>query len=62
MRARHPDLPIVFVTGFAESEQLEGVLGADVPVLRKPFGIGEIAALLAQTCDEPSERRLAGAS
>ena len=49
MRELHPDLPIAFVTGYAESENLEGALGADVPVLRKPFGIGEIAALLAQT-------------
>ena len=49
MRERHPDLPIAFVTGYAESENLEGVLGADVPVLRKPFGVSEITALLAQT-------------
>ena len=48
MRERHPDLPIAFVTGYAESENLEGVLGADVPVLRKPFGIAEISALLAR--------------
>jgi CheY-like chemotaxis protein len=49
MRERHPGLPIAFVTGYAESENLEGALGADVPVLRKPFGIGEITALLART-------------
>ena len=47
VRARFPDLPIVFVTGFAETEQMEGACGADVPVLRKPFGIDELAAVVA---------------
>jgi PAS domain S-box-containing protein len=46
VRARFPGLPIVFVTGFAESDQLEA-LGAEVPVLRKPFGIDELAAVVA---------------
>ena len=46
-RLLHPDLPIVFVTGFAESDQLESALGSDVPVLRKPFGIDELAAVVA---------------
>ena len=40
-------LPIVFVTGFAESDQLEGACGADVPVLRKPFGIDDLSAMVA---------------
>jgi CheY-like chemotaxis protein len=44
LRARHPDLPIVFVTGYAESSQLEAALGSDVPVLRKPFTIADLAA------------------
>ena len=47
LRRLHPDLPIVFVTGFAESDQLEGALGSDVAVLRKPFGIEELAAVVA---------------
>ena len=46
-RARHPGLPIVFVTGFAASDQLEQACGADVPVLRKPFGIDALAAMVA---------------
>jgi PAS domain S-box-containing protein len=46
-RALHPGLPIVFVTGFAESEQLERALGSDVAVLKKPFGIEELAAVIA---------------
>jgi CheY-like chemotaxis protein len=46
-RARFPTLPIIFVTGFAESDQLDGAL-ADVPVLRKPFGVGALAAALRE--------------
>jgi PAS domain S-box-containing protein len=47
LRARHPGLPVAFVTGYAESDQLEGALGGDVPVLRKPFGVDELAVLVA---------------
>lgn len=43
-RSLHPGLPIVFVTGYAESEQLEAALGGNVPVLRKPFTLAELAA------------------
>jgi CheY-like chemotaxis protein len=46
-RKLHPDLPIVFVTGFAESDQLEGALGAGVAVLKKPFGVEELTAAIA---------------
>ena len=46
-RALHPGLPIVFVTGFAESDQLEGALGGDVAVLKKPFGVEELTAVIA---------------
>jgi PAS domain S-box-containing protein len=45
-RRLYPDLPIVFVTGFAESDQLEGALGPGAPVLRKPFGMDELAAVV----------------
>jgi PAS domain S-box-containing protein len=47
-RERHPGLPIVFVTGYAESEQLEGALGGEVPVLRKPFTLAELAAAVEE--------------
>jgi PAS domain S-box-containing protein len=44
----HPGLPIVFVTGYAESEQLESALGGDVPVLRKPFTLAQLAAAVEE--------------
>ncbi len=43
-RAQKPDLPIVFVTGYAESEQLEAALGPEAPLLRKPFTLAQLAA------------------
>jgi PAS domain S-box-containing protein len=46
-RALYPGLPIVFVTGFAESDQLENALGGEVAVLRKPFGVDELNAVIA---------------
>jgi CheY-like chemotaxis protein len=47
-RERFADLPILFVTGFAESDQIEGAVGPDVPVLRKPFGIEQLSAAVAE--------------
>jgi PAS domain S-box-containing protein len=47
-RAIHPGLPIVFVTGYAESEQLESALGCDVPVLRKPFTLAQLASAVEE--------------
>jgi PAS domain S-box-containing protein len=48
IRKSCPNLPIVFVTGYAESEQLESALGADVRVLRKPFSIDDLIAAIAE--------------
>jgi CheY-like chemotaxis protein len=49
-----PELPIVFVTGYAESEQLERALGRDVRVLRKPFSIDELLAVIAEAVPAPA--------
>ena len=46
IRRTHPRLPIVFVTGYAESDQMDAALKGDVAILRKPFAIGELAAVL----------------
>jgi PAS domain S-box-containing protein len=51
IRGKRPELPIVFVTGYAESEQLEAALGPDVSVLRKPFGVDELVAVIAENLD-----------
>ena len=56
MRRQQPELPVVFVTGYAESEQIESALGTGVSVLRKPFGIEELAALVTATLEASAER------
>jgi CheY-like chemotaxis protein/two-component sensor histidine kinase len=43
-RKRYESLPIVFVTGYAVTDQLEAALGPDVPVLRKPFSVAQLAS------------------
>jgi CheY-like chemotaxis protein len=43
---RRPDFPIIFATGFADSAALQDVARADLPMLRKPFGLDELQRAL----------------
>jgi CheY-like chemotaxis protein len=52
-RAQRPHLPIVFVTGYAESEQLEAALGPGAPLLRKPFTLAQLAAAVDEHLPKP---------
>jgi PAS domain S-box-containing protein len=45
-RAEYPQLPIVFVTGYAETDRLDAALGPDAPLLRKPFTVAQLAAVI----------------
>jgi CheY-like chemotaxis protein len=54
IRTMLPDLPIVFVTGYAETGQLEAALGPDAPVLRKPFTIEELAYVVDELLGHPA--------
>jgi PAS domain S-box-containing protein len=49
IRDRRHDLPIAFITGFSESDQIEEAVGPDVPILRKPFGVDDLRRLVAET-------------
>ena len=63
LEAQHrcPGLPIVFSTGFADTAALKGSL-ADLPILRKPFRLADlassVAASLATIRDRPVRSRL----
>ncbi|SMF69581.1 hybrid sensor histidine kinase/response regulator [Allosphingosinicella indica] len=48
VRKTHPELPIVFVTGFAETRQIEAVMGAGCAILKKPFTIADLAATVEE--------------
>ena len=45
-RNDYPALPILFSTGYADTEALQGEL-ADLPILRKPFRLAELASSVA---------------
>ena len=56
-RAGHPNLPIGFVTGYAESTQIEGALGSEVAVLRKPFSLSQLEATVEEHLSKTAETR-----
>ena len=49
VREIDPHQPIIFVTGYADSGQLDGALGNGVQVLRKPFSIHDLTSLVAES-------------
>ena len=47
VRGIHPKLPILFASGYAETSELETLLGGHSMVLRKPFRINELQDAVA---------------
>jgi FixJ family two-component response regulator len=47
VRDENPDLPVVLVTGFADSEKLNAVIGPGVAILWKPFEAQELLRKVA---------------
>ncbi len=45
-RRRYPDLPIILVTGYADSDALDTVMGDGTVILRKPFEQAELMAAI----------------
>ena len=54
MRERWPDLKIIFVTGYADPQQLEGVVGSAERVLRKPYRFEDLQSVMAETLTQKS--------
>lgn len=52
-RTAHPALPIVFVTGHADTADLATAIGPDAPILHKPFGARELAATVDRHFPQP---------
>ncbi len=46
IRARRPELPIVFASGYSDTAAIERALGPNAPLLRKPFRLDELQAAL----------------
>jgi PAS domain S-box-containing protein len=47
IRKRRPGLPIVFASGYSDTDAIDRSLGPTATVLRKPFGVAELEAMLA---------------
>jgi CheY-like chemotaxis protein len=52
IRERNPRLPIIFASGFADTEALREAVGPDAAVLRKPFGADDLGAVVAAVLRE----------
>lgn len=48
LRESFPSVPIVFATGYADSEQIENVLGTDAVLVKKPFHWGDLKFALSR--------------
>jgi len=46
-RLKHPDVPIVFASGYADTAQVESALGGQAIILRKPFNMEALAQTIA---------------
>jgi len=55
-RRRHPDLPIVLVTGYADSDALEKLADDGAVILRKPFEQAELMAAIDAALNPRPER------
>ena len=56
VRQTHPQLPIIFSSGYADTSSLHAAVGADATVLRKPFQLEELLAAI-DTALKPGEAR-----
>jgi PAS domain S-box-containing protein len=54
VRARMPQIPIVFASGYADTAAIESVAGRDAIVLRKPFRIDELQAAIVDALSHRS--------
>ena len=53
-RVRCPELPVLFVSGYSDTAAIEDAAGPDAPVLRKPFRVGDLQAMVAGALARPA--------
>jgi CheY-like chemotaxis protein len=59
VRARHPRLPILFVTGYADRTQLAGI--SEAQTIGKPFEPHELAARISAVLSQKQDQIVVGA-
>lgn len=47
IKAEYVSLPIVFASAYVEEADLRQIMGGDVPILHKPFRLGELAEIIS---------------
>jgi PAS domain S-box-containing protein len=53
VRGRCPDLPIIFASGYSDTAAIENAVGKAAVVLRKPFAVSELEAVLNAALGAP---------
>ena len=53
LRDRWPDVPVVFMTGYASADELDA-LGSNAVVLRKPYGYDDLYRAVAEALGQPA--------
>jgi len=56
MRARRPDLPVLFMSGYAEEQLRQSIDIANVAFLPKPFSVAQLAEAVSMALDEAAHR------
>lgn len=52
VRAKRPELPIVFVSGYSNTAAIEDVMGAGARILRKPFHIADLELVVSEALEQ----------
>jgi PAS domain S-box-containing protein len=55
LRLKRPDLPILFVSGYAETAAMEKVVDEKIAVLRKPFQISKLQEIMSRLFQKSQE-------
>jgi CheY-like chemotaxis protein len=55
LRLKRPDLPILFVSGYAETAAMEEVADENTSVLRKPFEISKLQEVMSRLLQKSQE-------
>ena len=56
MRAKRPDLPVLFMSGYAEEQLRQSIDIDDVAFLPKPFSVAQLAEAVSATLDDAAHR------
>ena len=56
MRAKRPELPVLFMSGYAEEQLRQSINIDDVAFLPKPFSVAQLAEAVSAALDNAAHR------